>query len=150
MPKKIYEVRGNLVIEVVKRVKAHDEDEAIDLAERLFSGLESYCGNGGIDKLIGVSEDSESVEDVGNCVVWTEAYETDDDRYDEETEDEECTYICKLCGEVFHCENERDFDSNVEEELWGHLQTDHEEEFEECQDWDTPYMIDEYFDVEEN
>lgn len=56
------------------------------------------------------------------------------------------TYRCLLCGKEFCCEDDYDFDCNVEEELWGHIQMEHEEEFEECQDWDTPYMVEEYFE----
>ena len=149
MAKKIYEVRGIYTISVLKRVKANDEDEAMELAEKHFGGIIEYAGNGGYDKLIGVSEDSESVEADG-CVEWQEAYETDDDRYDNETEDEPCTYRCTLCGEEFYCENDDAFDSYVEEALWGHIQMEHEEEFEECQDWDTPDMIEEYFEREED
>jgi hypothetical protein len=149
MPKKIYEVRGTVVIEVLKRVKAHNEEQAMELAENLFGGITAYCGNGGTDKLIGVDNDSESIEP-NDYVEWKEANETDDDRYDEETEDEECTYICKLCGEEFYCENANDYHNKVENELLEHLEFEHEEEFEECQAWYDPDIVDEFFDVEEN
>ena len=36
MSKKIYEVRGTITIEVLKRVKADDEYEAMELAEKYF------------------------------------------------------------------------------------------------------------------
>lgn len=149
MSKKIYEVRGTLTIDVLKRVRANDEYEAMELAQEHFKGIEEYVGNGGYDKLIGVSEDSESVGKNGD-VEWQEAYETNDDRYDMDTDDEKRMYRCTLCGETFYCESDDDFDAYVEEELWSHLQTEHEEEFEECQDLDTPYMIEEYFEREDD
>ena len=58
------------------------------------------------------------------------------------------TYVCKLCGEVVGTYDEYEFDEYGEQELWGHIQMDHEEEFEECQDWDTPYMLEEYYESE--
>ena len=148
MGKAIYEVRGTITIEVLKRVKAKDEDEAMELAEKHFSGLKGYCGNGGNDKLVGVEEYSESVQTCVDYVEWEEAYETDNDDYDEAT-DTMKTYTCKICGKEFECEDDDDFDWNVEEDLWGHIQKEHEEEFEECQDWNTADMIEEYYDVEE-
>lgn len=149
MAKKIYEVKGTCEVTILKRVKANNEDEAMELAEKLFQGVTSFLGNGGTDKLIGVYDSSESIEPMG-YVNWEDAYETDDDRYDDETEDEPCTYRCTLCGEEFYCENDDAFDSYVEEALWGHIQMEHEEEFEECQDWDTPDMIEEYFEREDD
>lgn len=65
-------------------------------------------------------------------------------------EDKSCNYICNLCGEVFYCENDDDFDDNVEEILWHHIEMEHEEEFEEYQNWETPYMIEEYFEREDS
>lgn len=149
MSKKIYEVRGTITIEVLKRVKANDEYEAMELAEEHFKGLDEYCGNGGHDKLIGVYESSESVQLCGDYIEWQEAYETDNDDYDTDT-DKGCTYKCTLCGEEFYCESDNSFDEYVEEEVWGHIQMTHEEEFEECQDWDTPTMIEEYYEREDD
>ena len=97
--KEIYEVVGTYTITVMKRVKANDEDEAIELAEKYFGGIIEYCGNGGIDKLIGVCDDSESVAADG-YVEWKEAYVTDNDSYDYNTDDEE----------------DEDFDEEEEEE----------------------------------
>lgn len=39
MAKKIYEVRGTYTISVLKRVKANDEYEEMELAEKHFSGI---------------------------------------------------------------------------------------------------------------
>lgn len=145
MAKQIYEVRGTYAITVLKRVKAKDEQEAIELAERYFSGITEYCGNGGYDKLVGVEEDSESVSADG-CVEWQDAYETDDDRYDEETDNEFCTYTCKLCGEVFECENEDVFENMVEDAIYEHLEADHGID---CSNMLTHELVNEYFEREE-
>lgn len=143
MAKKIYEVRGLATIEVLKRVKANDEDEAIELAEQYFNGLTEFCGNGGTDKLVGVYEDSESVQTCVDCIEWQDAYETDDDRYDENTN--EITFTCKLCGEEFYYTSE---DDDYESDLLEHLETEHENEaeYEEYYDWQ---MITEYFERED-
>lgn len=147
MAKKVYEVVGTTTIVVLKRVKALNEYEAMELAEAHFKGLECYCGNGGWDKLIGVSEESESVEVNGDYVEWREAYETDSCDYDEETDDE-CEYKCTICGETFYCEGDDDFD-NVVEELWNHLEMEHEDAFQECEDWNDSDMIEEFFERED-
>lgn len=57
-------------------------------------------------------------------------------------------YVCKCCGTEIHDDkdNENWFDEFGEEELWGHLQMDHEEVFKECQNWETPAMLEEYYD----
>ena len=86
--KQIYEVVGTYTITVMKRVMANDEDEAMELAEEHFGGITEYCGNGGIDKLIGVEDESESVAADG-YVEWLNAYVTDDNRYDYDTDNDE-------------------------------------------------------------
>ena len=148
MSKAIYEVRGTITIEVLKRVKAKDEDEAMELAEKHFSGLTEYCGNGGNDKLVGVEEYSESVQTCGDYVKWEEAYETDNDNYDEAT-DTGCTFTCIICGEEFECEDDDDFEDNVKELLLNHIEMEHKEEYEECNDWYFQDIIEEYYDEEE-
>lgn len=47
---------------------------------------------------------------------------------------------CKACG--------TEIDLEDEEGLWGHLQLDHEDLFEECMDWETPDMIEEFYEVQ--
>ena len=61
------------------------------------------------------------------------------------TEDEQpfTRFKCKYCG--FSC---WDVDNDIEEELWGHIQMEHEDKFEEVQDWETPYMIEECYEEE--
>ena len=56
-------------------------------------------------------------------------------------------YKCKLCGVVFNSYTTEEFEEYGEEELWGHIQMNHEEAFEECQDWETPTMIEEYYEI---
>lgn len=53
-------------------------------------------------------------------------------------------FKCKYCG--FGC---WDVDNDVEEELWGHIQMCHEDKFEEVQNWETPDMIEECYEYEE-
>lgn len=54
-----------------------------------------------------------------------------------------CTrFKCKHCG--FTC---WDVDNDVEEELWGHIQMNHSEKFEEVENLDTPLMIEECYEL---
>lgn len=55
-------------------------------------------------------------------------------------------YTCKECGEVFEMESPTD---DPEETLWGHLQFEHPDLYEECQSWETPDMVSEFFEVAE-
>ena len=57
---------------------------------------------------------------------------------------------CNLCGKSV-CSfdwNEDMYDEDIDEDIWGHLQFKHPEEFEELQDWDTPEMIEEVYTKE--
>ena len=62
-------------------------------------------------------------------------------------------YTCKECGQVFWFEPD-DFDCHGsfhpdgEEVLWGHIQLDHPDIFEEVCDLETPYMMEECYDWE--
>jgi hypothetical protein len=145
----IYEVRGTVTIEVLKRVKAKDEYAAIELAKRYFNGLEGYCGNGGYDKLIGVCEESESVQLCGDSIDWHEAQLTDDDRYDREAS-MSFKYVCKLCGEEFEYENKDDFENNDAWDFFDHFETEHEELFALCENWTNTQFIDEFFEREDD
>lgn len=53
-------------------------------------------------------------------------------------------YKCKYCDECFIKE---DWDEDLEEALWGHIQMDHEELFEELQNLETPDMIEIAYDT---
>lgn len=59
-------------------------------------------------------------------------------------------YKCTVCGEVFTFDSQEDFGDYGEETLWGHIQNDHPEAFKECQNWETPIMLEYlYYDVSE-
>lgn len=49
-------------------------------------------------------------------------------------------WLCKYCGAIFE-----EYD---EEDLWGHIQMMHEDVFEEVEDLETPFMIEECYIVE--
>lgn len=61
-----YKVSGNIQVSVGITVEAENEDEAFEKACEEFSGVTNYCGNGGIDKLIGVVGDTEWIEADGS------------------------------------------------------------------------------------
>ena len=69
-------VTGNVEVTVSITVEAETEDEAMEIAEENFGGVNSYCGNGGTDKLIGVNGDNESIS--CDCdVEFDDCYEDD-------------------------------------------------------------------------
>lgn len=53
-------------------------------------------------------------------------------------------YKCKYCDNHFIKE---DWDGDLEEALWGHIQMGHEDVFEELQNLETPDMIEIAYDV---
>ena len=75
---KKFKVCGQYTITVMKEVWANDEDEAINKAANKFGGIVEYAGNGGYDKLIGVSQYDESVAADG-MIEWENAEELEDD-----------------------------------------------------------------------
>ena len=56
-----YRVYGWAKVSVVMTVEADTEEGAIEAAHEEFPGLSGYCGNGGIDKLVGVNDESVSL-----------------------------------------------------------------------------------------
>lgn len=123
---KKYSVRGTTVVTVTKEVWANSEDEAYEKAWSQLSSLTAFCGNGDIDKLIGVYEDSESIsaddtinyndiEEIEddpdyfeclNCDAECDVYERDDgSRY----------YHCVNCG-AYYDENGEEFYSDDDED----------------------------------
>lgn len=58
MPK--YKVYVPYLLYVVVNVNAEDQEDAIDRAQD-YAPV-AYCGNGGCDKLVGISESNASVE----------------------------------------------------------------------------------------
>lgn len=84
MEKKIYEVTGTYTINVIKRVKAKDEDEAMKLAEELFEGVDTeWNGNS-----VFVRGEGEEVSAEG-YVEWISAEETNNEDYDTQTDEED-------------------------------------------------------------
>ena len=67
-----YRVIGETTVTVYLDVEAESEEEAIEAAYKEVSSLTAYCGNGGMDKLVGVSLSNASV-DAGDCIEWKEA-----------------------------------------------------------------------------
>lgn len=64
---------------------------------------------------------------------------------------ETATYKCKICGqEIRFSADEFDcggsYHPDGEELLWEHIQMNHEDKFEEVQDWETPFMIEECYE----
>lgn len=64
--KKKYRVFGNTNVTVSIIVEADSAEDAIEKAPDNFGGICSYAGNGGVDKLIGVSRGVESIEADGD------------------------------------------------------------------------------------
>ena len=52
-------------------------------------------------------------------------------------------FKCKYCD--FECWT---VDEDIDEILWGHIQMQHEDKFEEVQNWETPFMIEECYEEE--
>lgn len=69
-----YRVFGHTVVDVSTVVEAESEEEVIEVAQREFEGINSYCGNGGDDKLIGVEGEYETIA-ADNYVVFDDAQE---------------------------------------------------------------------------
>ncbi len=71
---KQFAVWGTVACSVCVVVEAEDEDDALKVADEMFGGLTQYLGNGGTDKIIGVSGPNESI-DPGDYVEWESADE---------------------------------------------------------------------------
>ena len=56
-----YRVYGRTSVTVVVEVEASSEEEAYEIALDQRGGLSCFCGNGGVDKLVGVCDENESV-----------------------------------------------------------------------------------------
>ena len=70
---KTYEVYGHANVICSMRVKANNEEEAIEIANSEFGGLTNYCGMGGTEHLIGVLTSADS-----RCVLPDSEVEFDD------------------------------------------------------------------------
>lgn len=56
-------------------------------------------------------------------------------------------FKCKFCGAIFGPYSKRTFFEYGEEELWGHIQMNHEEVFTKYQNFETPSMLKEIVDA---
>lgn len=61
-----YLVTGKTEVNVYIRIEAESEEDAMKKAYDEFSGISSYAGNGGTDKLIGVAMENESIDADGD------------------------------------------------------------------------------------
>lgn len=86
---KKFRVMGTVEVTVYKEVWANNEDEAYNKAYRQLDTLTEYCGNGGIDKLVGVEEEGESVAADG-IIEYNDV---------EVIEDDPNYFECPKCGE---------------------------------------------------
>lgn len=62
-------------------------------------------------------------------------------------------YKCKTCGQVIEFpygefNGDGHYHPDGEEMLWGHIQLEHEDIFEEMRDLETPFMIEECYEEE--
>lgn len=56
-----FDVHGTVSVVVHITVEAENGDQAIEIAAQKFNGVHEYAGNGGYDKLIGVTGRNESI-----------------------------------------------------------------------------------------
>lgn len=125
--------------------------EAIDVIEAFTAGLRGIeaWDTGNIIKYICRWKKKNGLEDLKK-VKW---YIEDLIEHVESLENEESTpkvihknFECKHCGRKFWCYDRDD----LEEELWGHIQLKHPIEFKMCEDFETPAMVEENYNVREN
>ena len=104
---KKYRVYGTTTVTVTKEVWAANEEEACEKAYSQLDSLTAYCGNGGIDKLIGVDGYDESV-DADGMIEYNdvELIEEDPDYFECPDCEEECEKRTDSEGvEYWWCEN---------------------------------------------
>lgn len=123
---KKFRVYGNVNVVVTKEVWANTEEEALEKAYGKLPCLTAYAGNGGYDKLVGVSDYDESV-DIPEDIEYddTELLEDDPDYFECPECNEECErredihgvgyWYCEDCcqsynddGEVIYPEEDTD------------------------------------------
>ena len=71
---KEYKVYGKVICHVSIKVKAESAEAAVEKAYDEFGGINNYVGNGGWDKLIGVTGTHETIE-YGEEIEWEEPKE---------------------------------------------------------------------------
>ncbi|MFB0841822.1 hypothetical protein [Paenibacillus oleatilyticus] len=75
MPK--YKVWGKFTAHVTKEVEADSAEEAVEKAAQEFGGINGFAGNGGYNKLIGVTGRDESVEANWPEIEWEQPEEAE-------------------------------------------------------------------------
>ena len=80
-------VYGTAYVGVQIEVEAEDKESAIEEASDQLDDLISYCGNGGMDKLVGVDLDEASL--TTNGIVYDEAEYLGESEEEEDEEEEE-------------------------------------------------------------
>ena len=102
---KKFKVYGTTKVVVTKEVWANTEEEAMEKAYQQLTSLTAYGGNGGWDKLVGVSEHDETVE-IDEDIEYdnTEIIDDDPDYF----ECPECEEECEACEsddgfKYWHC-----------------------------------------------
>lgn len=121
-----YRIYGTTMVGIVKEVWANSEDEAYDRAFRELNSLTVYCGNGGFDKLVGVSGEDERVA-ADDTIEYDdiEVIEDDPDYFECPDCDVECDvlkdkngskyFCCVNCG-AYYDENGNEIEQEEEEE----------------------------------
>ena len=88
MKRKKYKVFGHTTVIVATEVFAENEDDAKEVALNQRDSLTAFCGNGGLDKLVGVDGEEESVsadEEIEyDDVEYIGLFDEDDEEDDEE------------------------------------------------------------------
>ena len=104
---KKFRVYGVTEVVVTKEVWACDEDDAYKKASMNLQSLTAYAGNGGWDKLVGVSESDETVDICEDIEYNDIELLTDDPDYFECPEcGEECDHRADVDGtEYWYCDN---------------------------------------------
>ena len=74
---KKYTVLGNTSVTVSVEVEANSEEEAIEAAYAKFGGIHAYCGNGGVDKLIGVQGSKETIASAKQILAFVQVLQLD-------------------------------------------------------------------------
>lgn len=69
-----YRVYGTINVTVSTCVQANSPEEASELADNFFGGVSGFCGNGGSNKLIGVTGHDESIQ-CDESVEWGDVEE---------------------------------------------------------------------------
>lgn len=150
---KKFRVFGNVDVVVSKEVWANTEEEAMEKAHLKLPCLTAYCGNGGYDKLIGVSAHDESVDVVEDIEYDdVEVLENDPDYFEFSDEDmldiiSSATYDISYWGGVNNDTDEWDDvrkeipDGTFEDRMYYLLESGHAVEMFDVEDPDEVWQL---------